>query len=371
MTQLLPRSPGCGPPRPRRPLTPSGLDDAGSGAAPSAGLPARRRAATGSGTGRPARSAPDRSAARRSAPVRSASARSAPRRSAPIRWAPRRSAPRRSTARRSAPTRSAPRRSSAGPRGGRARERARAPEQGVHPLPVGRDVERIQRSAPPPARPSVSSRAARSSAMERPRRGKLERLGQVPEQLVELAHDAEGREHRGRDLGIRPPVGSGEGLLGDPLSRAEAVVGGAAREPAVPQAGVDAAPEVRLQVRTRLPGGLVDREVRRGGEGGRDAAQPDAALAVGTEDARDRGPGRARPDGRRGGACGRSNTTAFSVGHARDTSRATSPGVNAARLGLGDHADRDSGSPPVAAASASGCPGRPACRPGTSAPIPR
>src|SRR5665647_2625544 len=77
-----------------------------------------------------------------------------------------------------------------------------------------------------------------------------------------------------------PPALSAEGDLGDLLPRAEAVVDRATPKTLVPEACVSSATEVRLQVRTSLPGGFVDREVRRGREGRCDAAQREAALAV-------------------------------------------------------------------------------------------
>src|SRR6185312_11574030 len=71
-----------------------------------------------------------------------------------------------------------------------------------------------------------------------------------------------------------------EGDLGELLAGAEAVEHLAAGEPALPQLRVDAAAEVLTQVRARAPGGLVDREVGRGGERRRDAAEACAARAV-------------------------------------------------------------------------------------------
>jgi len=116
--------------------------------------------------------------------------------------------------------------------------------------------------------------------VERAGCGQRQRFAQVPQQLVELAHDREHPEHLRGDAGRRPPVLPAEGDLGDLLARAEAVVDGTARKAPLPEVRMNAAAEIRLQVRARLPGGLVDGEVRRGREGGRDAAQPDAALAV-------------------------------------------------------------------------------------------
>jgi hypothetical protein len=44
--------------------------------------------------------------------------------------------------------------------------------------------------------------------------------------------------------------------------------------------GVYVAAERRIKMQARLPGGLINREVRRGGESRRDTAQPETALAV-------------------------------------------------------------------------------------------
>ena len=74
-----------------------------------------------------------------------------------------------------------------------------------------------------------------------------------------------------------------EGDLGDLLPGAEAVVDRATGQALLPQAIVNGAAEVRSQVRAGLPGVLVDREVRRGGERGHDAVQPEAARAVGPQ----------------------------------------------------------------------------------------
>src|SRR5579859_2118584 len=52
------------------------------------------------------------------------------------------------------------------------------------------------------------------------------RLGQVPNQLMELAHDTECLEHALRDRRIASPVTSTECHLGDLLPRSETVVHG-------------------------------------------------------------------------------------------------------------------------------------------------
>ena len=81
---------------------------------------------------------------------------------------------------------------------------------------------------------------------------------------MEVAHDREHREHLLCGSRSPPPVLSTEGDLGDLLSRAEAVVHGATPKALLPEACVNAAAEVRLQMRTSLPGVFIDREVDRG-----------------------------------------------------------------------------------------------------------
>jgi hypothetical protein len=110
-----------------------------------------------------------------------------------------------------------------------------------------------------------------------------QRFGQVPEQLVQLPHDGEYREHLCGGMGCFSPVAPAEGDLGDLLPCTEAVKDCAARKPPVTQKRVDATAEVRSQVQARLPGLLVDREVRRRSERQRNAAQSEAACAVGLE----------------------------------------------------------------------------------------
>jgi len=91
---------------------------------------------------------------------------------------------------------------------------------------------------------------------------------------------------RGAVPGALPPVAAAEGGLGDLLAGAEAVVDGTAGKALLAQPAVDAAAEVARaggEVRAGLPGRLVDGEVGRGGQGRRDAAQPEAARAVGVQ----------------------------------------------------------------------------------------
>jgi hypothetical protein len=108
-------------------------------------------------------------------------------------------------------------------------------------------------------------------------------LAEIPEQFVQLAHVREHGEHLRRRLRRAPPVASTESALRDVLSRAEAVVDRATPKASLAQVGVNATPEVPVQVGTRLPRRLVDGEVRGRGERRRDAAQPEATRAVGTQ----------------------------------------------------------------------------------------
>jgi hypothetical protein len=91
-----------------------------------------------------------------------------------------------------------------------------------------------------------------------------QRLGQIPEQLMELPHDREYLEHLLCGSRSPAPVLPAEGDLGDLLARAEAVVNAAAWKALLPEARVNAAAEVRFQIGTGMPGVFVDREVCRG-----------------------------------------------------------------------------------------------------------
>jgi len=99
--------------------------------------------------------------------------------------------------------------------------------------------------------------------VERAGRLQRQRFAQIPEQLMELPHDREHLEHPLRGSRGATPVLSAEGDLGDLLPRAEAVVNGATRKTLLPEALVNAAAEVRLQIGTGLPGVFVDREICR------------------------------------------------------------------------------------------------------------
>src|SRR4051794_1707004 len=110
-----------------------------------------------------------------------------------------------------------------------------------------------------------------------------ERLGQVPEHLVQLPQNREDGELRGREVRALPPGPAAERDLGELLAGAEAVEHLAAREAPLAQLGVDAAAEVLPQVRAGPAGRLVDREVRRCGERRGDAAEPRAAGTVGAQ----------------------------------------------------------------------------------------
>lgn len=97
---------------------------------------------------------------------------------------------------------------------------------------------------------------------------------------MKVPHYREYREHLLRGSRSPPPVLSAEGDLGNLLSRAKAIVYGATSKALLSEACVDVASEVRLQMRTSLPGVFIDREVDRGREGWHDTAQCEAVLAV-------------------------------------------------------------------------------------------
>ena len=147
--------------------------------------------------------------------------------------APTRSAPRRSAPARRPPARASSLAAAAAGRSTRARCAGTSSAGQLLGAAGGQPLGLVQRAA-----------AARRAAGGRP--AGSQRLGQVPEQLVQLPHDRERGEHlRGRApvpcRQSRPP----NVLLGDLLAGAEAVVDGAAREAALAQLGVDAAAEVR------------------------------------------------------------------------------------------------------------------------------
>jgi len=117
------------------------------------------------------------------------------------------------------------------------------------------------------------------------RAGRLERqrVSQIPQQLVQCLDNRNHREHSLRDLGIPPPILAGERRLGDLLPGAVAVVGSATGKAALPQLAVDSTLEVGPQMRTRLTGGLVDREVGRRRKWQSNATQPGTIRAVGSK----------------------------------------------------------------------------------------
>ncbi len=227
------------------------------------------------------------SASRRSAPRRSAPISSAPRRSAPARWAPRRSAPARSRRARTAPGRN--RAGPAPPAVRRPHERARLAQQGVDGGALRVEVHRPQGVRVAGGQPRHPLGQPARGAVQGAGRGAGPDVRDVPEQLVQPAHDREHREHR------RAALATAERDLDDVLARAEAVVGHAPREPPRAQLLVDAAAVVVTEVDARPAGGLVVGEVRRRRERRTDAAQRPAARAVGLQ-------GRERVSHRRGPA---------------------------------------------------------------------
>ena len=208
---------------------------------------------------------------------------------APISTAPRRLTPRRSAPRRSAPARSAPRRSM-GPRRFRtsgparetapARARSLALPRSARSLARRRDVDNHQ-ALGGQLREGLDAVPDRAQLRMQWSGGcQPQGLVQVPQELVELAHDRERVEHRAGRPGRRPPVDACERHLRQAPPGPEAVVGHTARHALVTEPGVDRASEARCQVRARLSGRLVDGEVRRPGKGERDAAQASTAGAV-------------------------------------------------------------------------------------------
>ncbi|GHJ53825.1 hypothetical protein Nm8I071_31320 [Nonomuraea sp. TT08I-71] len=181
-----------------------------------------------------------------------------------------------------APRRSAPARPArAGPAGPRLL--AGPGQQPVDPVPLRVDVDGEQFLRGAVGEPSGLGEGGGQLVPQRAGRGQRQRLGQIPEQLVQGSHDGEGVEHPPGGRRVGPPVAPAEGALRDVLAGAEAVEDGAAGEAALPQVPVDAAAGVGAQVRAGLTGGLVEREVGGGGERRRDAADPEAARAVGAQ----------------------------------------------------------------------------------------
>jgi hypothetical protein len=97
---------------------------------------------------------------------------------------------------------------------------------------------------------------------------------------MELAHDREHLEHALGDFRALAPFLSAKRNLCHLLPGTEAVIRVATGEAALSELAVDAAPKVRLQMRTRDPSVLVDGEVCRRQEGRRNTAQPEAAFAI-------------------------------------------------------------------------------------------
>jgi hypothetical protein len=97
---------------------------------------------------------------------------------------------------------------------------------------------------------------------------------------MELPCDREHLKHLHCDSPRPPPVLSAEGDLRDLLARAKAVINGTAGKALLPEAVVNGAAEVRLQIWTGLPGVLGDGEVIRGYKGRRDTTQPKTAFTI-------------------------------------------------------------------------------------------
>ncbi len=81
---------------------------------------------------------------------------------------------------------------------------------------------------------------------------------------MQVPHDREHFKHLpGSSRGL-PPVMSTKDDLGDLLSSTKAVVNSATSKALLPEAGVNAAAEVRLQIGTSLSGVFIDRKIHRG-----------------------------------------------------------------------------------------------------------
>jgi hypothetical protein len=106
---------------------------------------------------------------------------------------------------------------------------------------------------------------------------------QVPQQLVQLSHNAQDVEYWLCDPRGPAPVLSAEGDLGNFLPCAETIEHRAARKPALPQMGVDIASEVRLQVWAGLARRFVDSKFRGLGKRGRDTAQANTVFTIRSE----------------------------------------------------------------------------------------
>src|SRR5712691_10070145 len=116
--------------------------------------------------------------------------------------------------------------------------------------------------------------------MERPGGLQLQGFTQIQQQGVKPPHHPEYLEHLRGDHRRLAPVPPLERDLRDLLPRTETVVGDATPEAFGPEAVVNAAAEFPGQVGAGFAWPFVDGEVFRGEEGGCDAAQTAAALAV-------------------------------------------------------------------------------------------
>ncbi|GGD58455.1 hypothetical protein GCM10010911_15310 [Paenibacillus nasutitermitis] len=128
----------------------------------------------------------------------------------------------------------------------------------------------------------LSERVAKLN-LDRQCRPVSQRFVQVPEHLMKLPHDWKNLKHLfGGPWGLLP-VGSGECILGNFLSGAEAVIDRASPHTPLPEAVVNPAPEVRLQAWASLAGSLVHREVCRSREGQGNTTQSETFLAISLE----------------------------------------------------------------------------------------
>ncbi len=164
------------------------------------------------------------------------------------------------------------------PAGRRAGQAARPAQDGVDrravrvaARPAAGPARRLERSASRPGRGRSSWTA--------PARGSSSTSLEVPEQLVQAADDVE-RGEQLAGLAVRPASPGRRTSPARPAGRRRSSRSRAPREAGRRDRSWIPHRSSAPQVGARLAGGLVDREVRGGGEGGRDAADAHAARAV-------------------------------------------------------------------------------------------
>jgi hypothetical protein len=151
-------------------------------------------------------------------------------------------------------------------------------QQIIDPRAMSRHIEVRQRRRTTETQTFGIDKSAPELALEG--RCQLQRLGQVPQQLMQQSHHREHLEHLGARVRRLPPITPTERHLRDLLPGTEAVIHRATGKTTIPQPRMNAATEVVLQVRARLTGRLVDGEVGRRGQRQRHTAQPGALRTI-------------------------------------------------------------------------------------------